>query len=144
MINVFDYLMGRVKWADLSIEMQQNAGLIVEKANLLLIKAYLTDKGCRSGFRRKEDHVDIYNKINKKRIAEGKPAVQIPWASKHLSAQAIDIDDTDDRLKAYLKTPEGYEAMVDLDLYQEDPAYTDTWVHLQTIPPTSGKRVFRP
>lgn len=144
MINITDYLMGRIKWDDLSQEYQDNAGIIVERANRLLLLAGLSDKGCRSGFRRKEDHIRIYAEINEKRRLLGKPEIAIPWGSKHLTAAAIDIDDTDDKLKNFIKTDAGIAAMEELDLYQEDPEDTDTWVHVQFIAPASKKRVFKP
>ncbi len=144
MINITDYLMGRITYDELPQDQKDNAGTIVERANNLLILAKLTDKGCRSGYRRKEDHIRIYKEMNAARKAKGLPEVSIPWGSKHLIAAAIDINDTDDKLKDFLKTADGQQALVDLDLYQEDPDSTDTWVHIQFIAPNSGKRVFKP
>jgi hypothetical protein len=144
MINMFDYLMGRITFEELPEDQQENAGKTIECANNLLIRSGLTDKGCRSGYRRKEDHIEIYRKMNLARVAKGLPERSIPWGSHHLDACAIDIDDTDDKLKTWLMTDEGQQAMEDLNIYCEALSETDTWLHIQTVPPHSGKRFFMP
>lgn len=55
--------------------------------------------------------------------------------SKHLSGHAVDIRGKNILTEAQL---------IQLKAYQEDPAYTPTWTHLQTIPPGSGKIIFKP
>jgi len=62
--------------------------------------------------------------------------------SAHITCQAIDIKDLDGSLKAWLK--ENTAWLVTLDLYMEKGKYTPTWVHLQTRPTKSGRRVFIP
>lgn len=63
--------------------------------------------------------------------------------SKHLTADACDIRDTRGRDLARWCL-RNLEVLERLGLWMEDPRWTPTWVHLQTVRPGSGKRVFRP
>jgi hypothetical protein len=58
--------------------------------------------------------------------------------SKHLTGQAVDIADPKGELKAYIK------ANPPDDLWFEDFDHTPGWVHMQSVPPKSGKRFFIP
>ena len=62
--------------------------------------------------------------------------------SNHMTGKACDLKDQAGRLDewclANLKVPE------DIGLWLEDPANTPGWTHLQTCPPKSGRRVFKP
>lgn len=62
--------------------------------------------------------------------------------STHLTGNACDIADADGKLKSFLRTHP--ECLKQVGLYAEDYASTPTWVHLQRVPPKSGKRVFKP
>lgn len=62
--------------------------------------------------------------------------------SMHLTGNACDIADSDCKLKSFLRT--NPDALVCAGLYAEDYDHTPTWVHLQRVPPKSGKRVFKP
>lgn len=142
-ISVDDYLMGRATLDTLSPEYVGNVQTIVTRTNRLLEK-FGQYRAVSSGIRTKADHQRIYDEKNKKRKAQGLPELKIPWGSKHLSCQAVDLADADGKLKAWLKTSEGLKAMEDIGLWQEDPSTTDTWVHVQCVAPASGKRVFMP
>lgn len=62
--------------------------------------------------------------------------------SRHMTGQAIDLDDDEGRLKAWLQD---HPQMLDrYGLWMEHPAATKGWVHLQSMPPASGCRVFYP
>lgn len=71
-------------------------------------------------------------------------------ASKHLTGEACDLQDTPDRTLAIWCLSESQPGGVleALDLYMERPQWTggrgDPWVHLQIRAPRSGKRVFIP
>lgn len=62
--------------------------------------------------------------------------------SNHLTGCACDIIDSDGKLKKYLRSHQSL--LEEFDLYAEDFDSTPTWVHLQTNPPQSGNRVFKP
>ena len=62
--------------------------------------------------------------------------------STHLTGNACDIADADDKLKAFLRSHP--DVLKRAGLWAEDYASTPTWVHLQRVPPRSGARVFKP
>jgi len=64
--------------------------------------------------------------------------------SKHITAQAIDIDDDGGELDNWLLTDAGQAALIKIGLWHEHPASTKGWAHLQIIPPGSGNRTFYP
>lgn len=95
-----------------------------------------------SGYRTKEDHFRIYEKINEARKKNGQDEIRIPMGSCHLIGAAADIADHDQKLKEWvLKNISVFE---DLGLYLEDFDYTPTWCHIQIYPPGSGERFFKP
>lgn len=62
--------------------------------------------------------------------------------SRHMTGEAIDIQDDEGDLDEWcLSHPGVLEA---LGLWQEHPASTKGWCHLQTVAPKSGNRVFYP
>lgn len=140
MITLEDYFMGRdvTHAAELTPEIRANAEVTVDRVNKLLIEAELgmvmpgtdevTGTPVASGWRPAGINSRTMN------AAAG---------SKHLTAQACDIQDTPERDFArwclrnlwFLDT---------VGLWMEDPQWTPDWVHLQTVPPGSRKRVYRP
>jgi len=62
--------------------------------------------------------------------------------SKHLTGQAIDILDPTKRLAHWILN--NLDTLANLELWCEDPRYTNGWIHFQTVPPKSGKRLFIP
>jgi len=74
--------------------------------------------------------------INEKTANSGKH-------SRHITGQAVDLlDHPDRRLARWCLQNLG--KLEELSLYAEDPRWTPTWVHLQIIPPGSGRRVYVP
>lgn len=62
--------------------------------------------------------------------------------SKHITGEAVDIADADGVLDDYLLDhPELLERH---GLWMEHPSATKGWVHLQSVPPPSGRRAFYP
>ncbi len=128
MITLDDYYMGRDKQypQELSEELCSNAAAVVERVNRLLARAGLA-RSVSSGWR---------------------PAAvnaTVPGASprsRHLTCQAIDVADDDDRLDAWCMAH--LEVLEELGLWLEHPDATPRWCHLQIVPPGSGKRVFEP
>jgi hypothetical protein len=134
MITVDAYFMGRrARYRhDLTPAIEEAAVVTVAKANQLLTRFRdATDdnasRGVRSGWR--------------------PPAVNAatPGASKtsgHMRGEALDIEDNDEALDAWLMTPAGEQALRDCGLWHEHPRDTPTWAHVQTFPPGSGNLHF--
>jgi hypothetical protein len=62
--------------------------------------------------------------------------------SKHLSCEAIDLDDPNDALDAWCL--DNLAVLESIGLWLEHPDATPGWCHLQIVPPRSGRRVFMP
>lgn len=139
-IEPIEYL-GDTPISSLSEEYKQNLELLLKKVNDLLA-LFGEYRPVTSGFRSMEKHLSIYKAKNEKRKAQGLPELRVPMSSRHLSCQAIDLADSNDRLKNWIKANEGI--LVKLDIYCEDFTHTDTWVHIQIVSPKSGKRFFIP
>lgn len=143
MITLQDYWMGRdvTHAMVLGTDLRANAARIVESANKVLVLA----KG--AGVRLKE------SPITGTAVASGwRPAdVNAKTAgasatSLHITCHAIDIYDHDRELGRWLEQVSD-TVLKDLGLWMEHRAYTGgphPWVHLQDLPPKSGRRIFIP
>jgi hypothetical protein len=138
MITLADYWMGRDVRYPLALDTQtrRNAQVTVDLANRLLVFAKLAGVALRANL--------AGNLVNS---GWRPPAVNAatPGASatsKHMTGQAIDLFDPDGRIDMWmLSSP---QPLIDLGLWQEHPDSTEGWAHVQTVPPRSGARVFRP
>jgi hypothetical protein len=141
MITLGEYWMGRNNThpADLTEEITSNATLLLERVNRLLQLADTEDVGpgidaatgtfVASGWRPPSVNDATSN------------AAQ---ASRHITGRAIDLrDHSPDRALARwcLRNRAQLEA---IGLWMEDPQWTPSWVHLQCVPPGSGRRVYVP
>lgn len=63
-------------------------------------------------------------------------------SSKHITAEACDIYDPERKLAQWCL--HNLDKLAECELWCEDFRWTPTWVHLQRIPPKSGKRVYIP
>jgi hypothetical protein len=124
-ITVDEYLMDRAKLHDLPEELVENVQVTVQRANDLL-QVFGQFRKVNSGYR---DHAANL-------AAGGKPN------SKHLTCQAVDLEDADGKLKTFClnHAPE----LERIGLWMEDPKSTPHWVHVQIVAPKSGHRVFIP
>lgn len=128
MITLEDYLKGHdVLYPDEWTPVLEDAGLeTVKRANLLL-SAFGEERGVTSGWRPKQVNRDT--------------AGAAPF-SRHITAQAIDLADPEGDLDDWcFAHPDVLER---IGLWQEHPASTKGWCHMQTMPPKSGRRVFYP
>jgi len=112
---------------EIPAEVRANAEILLPKVLALLAdpECPLPDGGLRSGYR-----PAWYNKT-------------VPTAapnSKHMTGQAIDLNDDDGLLDNWLTD----EILQQYDLWREHPASTKSWCHLQCVPPKSGNRTFYP
>lgn len=120
--------------SDVPIAHQHNIQDTLDKVNLLLSDwKGLTQT--TSGYRTLQDHIRIYNQ---KGIFD---LSKIPTKSNHLTGRAIDLYDPDLTMTKWLKE-DNSRRLIELDLYAEEG--NKNWVHIQTVPPKSGKRWFYP
>jgi gentisate 1,2-dioxygenase len=118
---------------ELTDEIRRNAGETVAKANALLERA---------GF----EHVCTVNSGWRPRRANA-ALPEAAATSRHLTGQAVDLPDPDRRLAAWCVN--NLDLLAEIGLWMEDPRWTydkggGHWVHVQTVPPKSGRRVFVP
>lgn len=118
----------RLEWTN---EIQENGRRIVVAINsLLLIAEADTDESWNemsSGWRPKSVNAKVKN---------ASPL------SNHLTAHAGDVLDPDRILAQWCVNHP--DKLAECGLWMEDPRWTPTWVHLQDVPPKSGKRIYVP
>jgi len=136
MISMKEILQGKVNLEDLPQEHQDNLNNLLEKLNKLR-QAYGKAMKVTSGYRSLEDHLRIYADKGIRDLS------QIPMKSKHLSGQACDFSDPDNKLKDFINDCTE-EQLEEFGLYFEDFKHTSNWVHCQSVPPKSGRRFFIP
>lgn len=128
MFTVEDYWMGRDAQfpGELTPAIRDNAAVTVQRANMLLAE-FGEERGINSGWR---------------------PALvnaATPGAAKfsrHMTGEAIDIADPEGDLDEWCLAHQ--DVLASLQLWQEHPASTKGWCHVQISPPRSGNRVFYP
>lgn len=127
-----------------------NSNLERHTANIIQFeKEYIFHGGkdlvVTSGVRSPEDQVRVYGEINRKRMLDKLKPLPIPMGSRHLKADATDFQDRDKRLAAFCVQESKPGGLLEkLGLYMEEPSMTVGWVHLQSHPPASGSRIFKP
>lgn len=123
MITVDDYLMNRKD--GLTFELLSNAMDTVEKVNLLL-EAFGEHRRVTSGYR------PAY--VNEK-VGGAK-------RSNHMLCKACDLADVGGKLDQWCM--DNQDKLSEIGLWLEHPSATVGWCHVQTVPPRSGNRVFKP
>ncbi|MCC7080576.1 MAG: hypothetical protein IT530_07885 [Burkholderiales bacterium] len=127
-ITLTEYFMGRdaEHSAELTGPLRHNAQLMVARANALLQRA-----GCacavNSGWRPQAVNA---------RLPNASPR------SRHLTCEAIDLNDPCDRLDGWCMAH--LDALESIGLWLEHPDATPGWCHVQIVPPRSRRRVFEP
>lgn len=123
LITVQEYLMGRATLDDLTFDQASNMHGIVSVANQVLMD-FGEFRKVNSGYRRPEDNA----------------AIGGAKKSAHMTCEAVDLEDKDGRLKAFLTE----EKLKHYGLYMESPDFCPSWAHIQTRATKSGARVFKP
>jgi hypothetical protein len=133
-ITLSDFYMGRDKTyaSELTLEIQANAVITVERVNQLLAEFYASQpegsyRTVNSGWRPPEVNAGTEGAAKN---------------SKHMTGQACDLSDDDGRLDAWCLVNPGMLAQI--GLWQESPQSTPRWCHVQIVAPASGNRVFIP
>lgn len=139
MITIDEYWMGRNRtYAEyLTAEIERNAGETVARVNALL--AAMSQDGLNREI----------NPETGSQVSSGwrPPAVNATTRgaarrSKHMTGLACDLYDPEGTLDEWcLDHP---ARLAEIGLWQEHPSATKGWLHVQTVPPKSGKRVFYP
>lgn len=132
MIDIVAYWMGRDskyrgEWTE---EIQANGAETVEQVNKLLAFAEangIVRDGVASGWRP---------------AAVNDATSNSAALSKHLFALACDVRDENRALAQWCVSNKA--KLVLCELWMEDPRWTPAWVHLQVVPPGSGKRIYIP
>lgn len=130
MITVQDLIKGR-SLTSINPDIQHNLNVLVNKVNQLLA-AWGKPVIVTSGYRTIEDH---------KRIYAAKGITNIPMRSKHLTGEAVDISDPGFKLTKWCKI--NNILLVKCGLYCEDDQ-SCARLHIQSVPPGSGRRWFKP
>jgi hypothetical protein len=127
-LKLADYYMGRDKLyrGELTRELRANARNTLQRVNRLLRRAVMMRR-VSSGWRPAAINAGVPG------AAQG---------SKHLSCLAIDLEDRDGALDAWCMAH--LDVLETLGLWLEHPDATPGWCHLQTQPPRSGNRAFKP
>jgi hypothetical protein len=118
-----EILMGRDEEFPLTPELETNLTALLEATNKLRT-LYGKPMYVSSGYRPGHFNTD----------AGGAPG------SSHETCQAVDFHDADNELKNWITV----EILEECGLWQEAPASTPTWLHVQVRPIPSGHRVFNP
>ena len=141
MITLADYWMGRdIRYpADLTDVVIDNAAELLDRVNLLISHASqdgvqpVTDAATwthvASGWRPKS--------VNDATSSAGKN-------SRHITGRAIDLRDDPVKRQLARWCLAHLDKLAEIGLWMEDPQWTPSWVHLQSIAPGSGRRVYIP
>lgn len=111
---------------ELSALVRDNAAVTVAKANELCACAGI-EPVLRSGWRPAGYNATVVGAAAK---------------STHITGEAVDLADTDGSLRDWCA--QNLAELARIGLWMEDARTTPTWLHIQTRPPASGKRVYIP
>lgn len=115
--------MGRIDVKDLTSEQTANMNTLIPRVNMFL-EAFGEKRAVNSGYRSPEANA----------AAGGKKK------SNHLICAAIDLEDKDAKLYNFARSNE--KLLKEIGLWCEERM--GGWLHLQCIPPKSGRRFFLP
>lgn len=132
MISIKQYLTSDGQYPDranspeVTLEVRNNAGVLLEQVNKFLIELGVNTISITSGFRTQAANV----------------ATGGSKFSAHCTGEAVDIEDKDKKL--YNAIIVSIPLLTKHRLYLEHGNYTSGWVHLTTRRPKSGNRIFIP
>lgn len=141
MITLDDYFMGRDKryLADLTEDVVDNAHELLGRVNLLLSWAY------RDGVQPALDAATLGHVASGWRPKAVNDATShAALKSRHITGEAIDLRDDPATRRLARWCLAHLDDLHEIGLWMEDPQWTPTWVHLQIVPPGSGRRVYVP
>ena len=140
MIIPTDYYMGRdaAYPGELTDAIRTNVNELLGRVNLLL--AWALRDGVRPAL---DARTRCHVASGWRPAAVNDATANAAKSSRHLTGEAIDLRDsgTRDLARWCLKN---IGALEEIGLWMEDPMWTPTWVHLQSVPPASRRRVYVP
>jgi hypothetical protein len=138
-ISLDDYLMGREKLypAELTPEIMKNAERTVALVNALFAVLRAESMPLEENPRTKS----MLNSGWRPPQINGQVANAAP-RSKHMTGEAADIYDPEGVLDDWCL--EHQDSLAAIGLWMEHPSCTKGWLHVQTVAPKSGRRVFFP
>lgn len=131
MITLAQYFIGR----EASLDVQDNARLLLDKVNTLLLAADSAGLD-----------LPINNKTRSRISGENEGGFRLQNCcqgsvlSSHKEGKGVDVYDPDGTLDAWLDD----DKLETFSLYREHPDSTRGWCHLTTRAPHSGRRTFYP
>lgn len=115
----------RAKSYELNATVIRNAKVLLRRVNAMLTHLGIAEVEVTSGFRPSDVNKVLPNSAKR---------------SAHMSGEAIDLADADGDLKKLVT-----KAILEkFDLYREDSTATPKWLHAQSRPTKSGRRIFLP
>ena len=140
MISASEYFGDKLTHPDCTQERQDNANELLTRVNALLARAKMETVY--------QDWIDedTGTQISGAKGGYGDGGFRLQSAttgkpySSHKQGQAIDIYDPHSKLDMWITDA----ILEEFDLYRENPDFTRGWCHLQTKPPGSGNRTFKP
>ena len=151
MISITDYFMGRDVLSPLEMTrgLTENAVRTVARVNRLLEHA--AEFGVVPGIDRNTG-TQVASGWRPRSVNDR--TSNAAKASNHIVGLAVDLQDTPARDLARFCVADNGAQLAVFDLYMEDPRWTlvldehgrevDWWVHLQIVPPKSGRRIYIP
>jgi len=134
MISMKELLSGQCTFEECTPEQQANLTELLKRVNIVRT-AYNKGMNVTSGLRTMKHHLEIYAR-------KGKYPPNVPMKSNHLFGRAVDFADGDKALKKWAM--QNIHVFEQAGLWMEDFEATPTWLHVQIVPPKSGKRFFKP
>lgn len=141
MISLEQYWMERDRThaPDLTPEVADNARVLIERVNRVLSRAaqdnVLPGVDSASG-------TAVASGWRPRAVNDATP--NAARTSKHVIGCAIDLRDTVPQRPLARWCLRHRKLLEGVGLWMEDPQWTPTWVHLQSVPPGSGDRVYVP
>jgi len=134
MISMSELLSGQCSFNECTDEQKANLTELLRRVNIVR-SAYGKPMTVTSGLRTMKHHLNIYAR-------KGIYPPKVPMKSNHLFGRAVDFADGNGALKAWVLN--NMKVMEDAGLWMEDFSFTKSWLHVQIVPPKSGKRFFKP
>lgn len=145
MITIEDYFGPRLGNPDATPDMHERAIALLDNVNSMLDAACLPIEDGGAGYLAPTDK-DTGTQVSGSKGGSGDGGFRPHDAktggpgSKHRQAQAVDVYDPEDVLDNWLTDDKLHR----FGLFREHPEDTPGWCHLQTVPPGSGRRTFKP